>query len=103
MHYQQLYFLYFEETDFLLRSKRKQFNTFLIPNLKIKHKRASSIKKSENIDLISLTHEYDSSKAEFCLACHCKTGKVFELIVPKNDKRKMKRLGLNQFDLHFYQ
>jgi hypothetical protein len=58
---------------------------------------------SENIDLISLSHEYDSSKAEFCLACHCKTGKVFELIVPKNDKRKMKRLGLNQFDLHFYQ
>tara|TARA_B100001057_G_scaffold98476_1_gene95219 strand:- start:1476 stop:1850 length:375 start_codon:yes stop_codon:yes gene_type:complete len=57
----------------------------------------------ENIDLISLSHEYDSSKAEFCLACHCKTGKVFELIVPKNDKRKMKRLGLNQFDLHFYQ
>lgn len=58
---------------------------------------------SENIDLISLSHEYDSSKAEFCLACHCKTGKVFELIVSKNDKRKMKNLGLNQFDLHFYQ
>ena len=58
---------------------------------------------SENIDLISLSHEYDSSKAEFCLACHCKTGKVFELIVAKNDKRKMKSLGLNQFDLHFYQ
>ena len=58
---------------------------------------------SENIDLISLSHEYDSSKAEFCLACHCKTGKVFELIVYKNDKRKMKNLGLNQFDLHFYQ
>ena len=58
---------------------------------------------SENIDLISLSHEYDSSKAEFCLACHCKTGKVFELIISKNDKRKMKNLGLNQFDLHFYQ
>ena len=58
---------------------------------------------SENIELISLSHEYDSSKAEFCLACHCKTGKVFELIVPKNDKIKMKKLGLNQFDLHFYQ
>ena len=58
---------------------------------------------SENIDLISLSHEYDSSKTQFCFACHCKTGKVFELIVPKNDKRKMKRLGLNQFDLHFYQ
>ena len=58
---------------------------------------------SENIELISLSHEYDSSKVEFCLACHCKTGKVFELIVPKNDKRKMKKLGLNQFDLHFYQ
>lgn len=58
---------------------------------------------SENIELISLSHEYDSSKLEFCLACHCKTGKVFELIVPKNDKRKMKNLGINQFDLHFYQ
>ena len=58
---------------------------------------------SENINLITLSHEYDSSKAEFCFACHCKTGKVFELIVFKNDKRKMKRLGLNQFDLHFYQ
>ena len=58
---------------------------------------------SENIYLISLSNEYDSSKAEFCLACHCKTGKVFELIVSKNDKRKMKNLGLNQFDLHFYQ
>ena len=58
---------------------------------------------SENIELISLSHEYDSSKLEFCLACHCKTGKVFELIVPKNDKRKMKNLGIDQFDLHFYQ
>tara|TARA_B100000963_G_scaffold234450_1_gene204864 strand:- start:87 stop:461 length:375 start_codon:yes stop_codon:yes gene_type:complete len=58
---------------------------------------------SENIYLISLSNEYDSSKAEFCLACHCKTGKVFELIVSKNDRRKMKNLGLNQFDLHFYQ
>ena len=58
---------------------------------------------SENIELISLSHEYDSSKVEFCLACHCKTGKVFELIVPKNDKRKMKNLGIDQFDLHFYQ
>ena len=58
---------------------------------------------SENIKLISLSHEYDSSKVEFCLACHCKTGNVFELIVPKNDKRKMKNLGIDQFDLHFYQ
>ena len=58
---------------------------------------------SENIELISLSHEYDSSKVEFCLACHCKTGKVFELIVPKNDKRKMKNLGIDQFDLYFYQ
>ena len=58
---------------------------------------------SENIELISVVHFYDSTKAEFCLACHCKTGKIFELTIPKKDKGKINNLGINQFDLHFYQ
>ena len=58
---------------------------------------------NENIDLISLDSQFDSSKIELCLACQCKTGKVFTLIIPQNDKRKMKSLGINQFDLNFYQ
>lgn len=58
---------------------------------------------SKNIELISLDSQFDSSKIELCLACHCKTGKVFELIIPNNDKRKIKNLGINQFNLHFYQ
>ena len=57
----------------------------------------------EGIDVNFISSEFDSTKVELCYACHCKTGKVFELIVSKNDKRKMKNLGLNQFDLHFYQ
>ena len=58
---------------------------------------------NENIDLISLESQFDSSKIELCLACHCKTGKVFKFIIPQNDKSKMKSLGINQFDLNFYQ
>ena len=50
------YFLYYEETDLLLRSIRKKLNTFLIPNLKIKHHRASSITKDENISLLRSWH-----------------------------------------------
>ena len=57
---------------------------------------------SENIELISVTHFYDSTKSELCLACFCKTGKIFELTIPKKDKRKINKLGINQFDLHFY-
>ena len=39
------YFLYYEETDLLFRSKKKNLNAYLIANLKIKHSRASSIEK----------------------------------------------------------
>ena len=41
----QNYFLYYEETDLLFRSKKKNLNAYLIANLKIKHSRASSIEK----------------------------------------------------------
>ncbi len=50
------YFLYFEETDLLLRSKRKKSNAYLIPSLVIKHQRASSILKDESISLLRSWH-----------------------------------------------
>ena len=50
------YFLYFEETDLLLRSKRKKSNTYLIPNLSIRHQRASSIVEDEGINLLRSWH-----------------------------------------------
>ncbi|MFL2585608.1 MAG: hypothetical protein ACJ0QO_03020 [Parvicellaceae bacterium] len=58
---------------------------------------------SEGIAVNSISSELDSSKMEFCFACHCKTGKVITINIPKENKRKLKRLsGNNQFGLDFY-
>ena len=50
------FFLYFEEIDILLRSKREKIATYLLPFLKIKHIRSSSIKKNIKIDLMRAWH-----------------------------------------------
>ena len=58
---------------------------------------------SEGITVNYISSELDSSKIELCFACHCKTGKVITINIPKEDKRKLERLsGNNQFDLSFY-
>ena len=58
---------------------------------------------SEGITVNYISSELDSSKMEFCLACHCKTGNVITINIPKRDKRKLKRLsGNSQFGLVFY-
>ena len=58
---------------------------------------------AQGIEVNYVTSEFDSSKVELCLACHCKTGEVIIINLPKKEKRKLKRLaGNNQFDLEFY-
>ena len=58
---------------------------------------------SEGITVNSISSELDSSKIELCMACHCKTGYVITINIPKGDKRKLKKLsGNNQFGLDFY-
>ena len=57
----------------------------------------------EGIDVNYITSEFDSSKAELCFACHCKTGTVIRVNIPTKDRRKLKNLvPNNQFDLSFY-
>ena len=58
---------------------------------------------AENIAVNYISSEFDSSKVELCLACHCKTGEILLINIPKRDKRKLKRLeNNNQFNLEFY-
>ena len=58
---------------------------------------------SENIQVNYISSEFDSSKAEVCLACHCKTGEIILINIPKRDKSKLKRLlNNNQFNLEIY-
>tara|TARA_B100001287_G_C22496330_1_gene441384 strand:+ start:242 stop:601 length:360 start_codon:yes stop_codon:yes gene_type:complete len=58
---------------------------------------------AEDINVNYISSELDSSKIELCFACHCKTGKVITINIPKGDKQKLKRLsGNNQFGLAFY-
>lgn len=58
---------------------------------------------SENINLIQVWSEFDSSKVELCYACHCKTGEIIQIEVPKKDERKLRQLTCNnQFGLQFY-
>ena len=58
---------------------------------------------SENIAVNYISSEFDSSKAEVCLACHCKTGEIILVNILKRDKIKLIRLdGNNQFNLEFY-
>ena len=58
---------------------------------------------SENIQVNYISSEFDSSKVELCLACHCKTGEIILINIAKSDKRKLKRMEENnQFNLEFY-
>ena len=58
---------------------------------------------AEDITVNYISSKIDSSKIELCLACHCKTGKVITINIPKRDKQKLKKLsGNNQFGLAFY-
>ena len=58
---------------------------------------------AENIAVNYISSEFDSSKAELCLACHCKTGEIILINIAKSDKRKLKRLeNNNKFNLEFY-
>ena len=58
---------------------------------------------AESIGVNYISSEFDSSKVELCLACHCKTGEIILINIPKRDKRKLKRLqSNNRFNLEFY-
>ena len=58
---------------------------------------------AENIRVNYISSEFDSSKVELCLACHCKTGEIILINIAKSDKRKLKRLvNNNQFNLEIY-
>ena len=58
---------------------------------------------AENIAINYISSEFDSSKAEVCLACFCKTGEIILINIPKRDKSKLKRLvNNNQFNLELY-
>ena len=58
---------------------------------------------AENISVNYISSEFDSLKVELCLACHCKTGEIILVNIPKRDRRKLKRLeNNNQFNLEFY-
>ena len=59
--------------------------------------------RAESIEVNYISSEFDSSKVELCLACHCKTGEIILINIAKSDKRKLKRLeNNNQFNLEFY-
>ena len=55
-NFDENFFLYFEESDLMLRCKRKKEKIYFIKNLKIKHKRASSISKKINISHLREWH-----------------------------------------------
>ncbi len=58
---------------------------------------------AENIQVNYISSEFDSSKVELCLACHCKTGEIILINIAKSDRRKLKGLeNNNQFNLEFY-
>ena len=49
--------------------------------------------EDKNIELISFGINYDSAKAEVCLACFCRTGNVLQVEVEVGRKQKMRRIG----------
>ena len=58
---------------------------------------------AQGIEVNYVSSEFDSSKVELCYACHCKTGEVIIISIPKKEKRKLKKLaGNNQYNLEFY-
>ena len=58
---------------------------------------------TEGLEVNYVTSEFDSSKLELCYACHCKTGTVIIINIPRKHRIKLKNLAPNnQFDLYFY-
>ncbi len=53
----------------------------------------TSYLEDKNIELISFSIDYDSTKAEFCRACICKTGAIIQVEVESGRKQKMRRIG----------
>ena len=53
----------------------------------------ASYLEDKNIELISFGINYDSAKAELCLACFCRTGNVLQVEVEAGRKQKMRRIG----------
>ncbi len=52
--------------------------------------------ESKNVEVFTFQITYDSTVAEFCMACHCRTGTVLELEVESGKRRKMRQLGFYQ-------
>lgn len=51
--------------------------------------------KTKGVTILKFSIDFDTSKVEYCMACHCKTGRVYSVVVPASEKSKMR-------DLHFY-
>ncbi|HCP40913.1 MAG TPA: hypothetical protein DIT65_03895 [Cryomorphaceae bacterium] len=49
-----------------------------------------------DIEMYSFDTFYDSTVAELCFACHCRTGTVLQVEVESGNKRKMRSLGFYQ-------
>ena len=57
LKFDEKFFLYYEETDLFFKCKKKNYKVFIINNLKIKHKRSSSISKENyNLKLLMKWH-----------------------------------------------
>lgn len=50
----------------------------------------------QNVSIENIEFEFDSTKEQFCRACHCTTGSIIVMKVSTKDKRKMKRLDFYQ-------
>jgi hypothetical protein len=48
---------------------------------------------NEGIEMYSFHTSFDSTVAELCYACHCRTGTVLQVEVASGNRRKMRRLG----------
>jgi hypothetical protein len=56
----------------------------------------ASYLESNNVEVLSFHVTYDSTVAQLCRACFCKTGTVLELEVESGKRRKMRQLGFYQ-------
>jgi hypothetical protein len=48
--------------------------------------------EDQNVNVVKIEFEFDSTKEEFCEACNCLTGRVIIVAVSRADKRKMEKL-----------
>ncbi|MAZ97536.1 MAG: hypothetical protein CMP53_08450 [Flavobacteriales bacterium] len=56
----------------------------------------ASYLENNNVEVLSFNVTYDSTVAQVCMACFCKTGKVLQIEVQSGKKRKMRQLGFYQ-------